>query len=328
MALAIPIWVVVKTIVFRLFKLDRGWWRYVSMPDLVRVGFGNFVASVVSAGILLPLATKGFPRSIYILDLLLCANATIGIRVLARIVRDFALRTKDETQGKRVVIYGAGQAGDMLLREIRSNPRLAYDVRGFVDDNPSKIGMRVRLVPVLGGGSDLPAIAARHSIDHVLIAIPSATGAQMTGILRYCHDAGLRCKTIPSLGELIEENHLANQIRDVDVDDLLGRTPVSLDETAIRARLQGVVVFVTGAAGSIGSEICRQVARFQPAAIVAFDAAETPLFHLQQEMRAAFPHVPFHPEIGNIQNSARLSEVFDCYGPPSSTTPPPTNTSP
>jgi FlaA1/EpsC-like NDP-sugar epimerase len=122
-AWAIPVWIVVKAAVFRLTKLDRGWWRYVSMADLVRVGCANLCASLVSTGILLVVAPPGFPRSIYILDFLLCANATIGVRVLARIVRDLALRTKDEGEAKRVVIYGAGQAGDMLLREIRSNPR-------------------------------------------------------------------------------------------------------------------------------------------------------------------------------------------------------------
>jgi FlaA1/EpsC-like NDP-sugar epimerase len=314
LAWAIPIWIVVKTIVFRLLKLDRGWWSYVSLPDLVRVAFGNLVGSVFSAFILLLAAPKGFPRSIYLLDFLLCANATAAVRVLARMFRDVAAHAKSAT-GKRVVIYGAGQAGDTLLREIRSNPRLAYDVRGFIDDNPRKLGMRLQLVPMLGAGPSLTAIAARHSIDEVLIAIPSATGPQMTAILQRCHDAGLRCKTIPGLGELIEENHLATQIRDVDVEDLLGRTPISLDESAIRARLQGMVVVVTGAAGSIGSEICRQVARFQPLAIVGIDAAETPLFQLQQEMRAAFPRVLFCPEIGNIQNSARLADIFDYYGP-------------
>jgi FlaA1/EpsC-like NDP-sugar epimerase len=315
MAVAIPVWILVKTVVFRLLKLDRGWWRYVSMPDLVRVGFGNLAASALSTGVLLVAAPHGFPRSIYILDFLLCANATIGIRVLARILRGYVLRSKDEAQRKRVVIYGAGQAGDMLLREIRSNPRLAYDVRGFIDDNRQKVGMHLQFVTVLGTGADLPAIAARHAIDQVLIATPSATGLQMTGILESCHKAGLRCKTIPSLGELIENDHLAGQIRDVAVEDLLGRTPIELDESAIRARLEGMVVVVTGAAGSIGSELCRQVARFHPLAIIGFDAAETPLFHLQQEMRAAFPDVLFFAEIGNVQNAARLADVFDYYGP-------------
>jgi FlaA1/EpsC-like NDP-sugar epimerase len=315
LAVAIPVWILVKSLVFRLLGLDRGWWRYVSLPDLVRLAFANLAASAFSTGILLAVADKGFPRSIYILDFLLCANATIAVRAVARLVRDFAQSVKSGSLGKRVVIYGAGQAGDMLLREIRSNNRLAYDVRGFIDDNPQKRGMKVQLVPVLGAGSDLAAIASRHSIDEVLIAIPSANGPQMTAILRACHDAGLTCKTIPGLGELIEESHLAPQIRDVDVADLLGRIPISLDESAIRTRLEGMVVFVTGAAGSIGSELCRQVARFHPLALVAFDAAETPLFHLEQEMRAAFPGLAFHPEIGSIQNAGRLGELFEHYGP-------------
>ena len=134
------------------------------------------LASVLAAVLILLVAPVGFPRSLYILDFLLCANATIGIRVLARIVRGYVLRSKDDAQGKRVVIYGAGQAGDMLFREIRSNSRLAYDVRGFVDDNGGKAGTHLHLASVLGVGSDLTVIAARHSIDEILIAIPSATG--------------------------------------------------------------------------------------------------------------------------------------------------------
>ncbi|HXN47311.1 MAG TPA: nucleoside-diphosphate sugar epimerase/dehydratase [Bryobacteraceae bacterium] len=234
-------------------------------------------------------------------------------RLLDRIFHAFAPGKNGEA--RRVVIYGAGQAGEMLVREIRSNSRAAYDVRGFIDDDGAKAGTHVHRVAVLGAGSDLRAIAARTPIDQVLIAIPSASGIQMTAILRHCRDAGLPCQTTPSLGELIERDHLAAQIRDIAVEDLLGRTPICLDESALRARLENAVVVVTGAAGSIGSEICRQAARFGPRSIVGFDAAETPLFHLEREMRAAFPHVLFHPEIGNVQNSARLAELFETYGP-------------
>ena len=130
MALAVPVWVVVKAIVFRLLLLDRGWWRYASIPDLVRVGFGNVAASSVSTFVLLLVAPAGFPRSIYLLDFLLCANATAGIRLFSRMLREFAAQ-HESAAGKRVLIYGAGNAGAMLLREIRSNPRLAYDVRGL-----------------------------------------------------------------------------------------------------------------------------------------------------------------------------------------------------
>ncbi len=315
MAWAIPVWVVVKSAVFRALKLDRDWWHYASVPDMIRIGLANLTGSILSAIILVRVAPSGFPRSIYLMDFLLTVNATGGVRLLVRIIRDSLARGKAEGARKRALVYGAGTAGVMLLREIRSNPRLAYDVRGFIDDDRRKVGMRVQLVPVLGAGSDLPAVGRRHGIAEVLVAIPSASGQEMAAILQRCHDAGLRCKTIPGLAELIEGRHLAQQIRDVDVEDLLGRVAISLDESALRAKLEGQVVFVTGAAGSIGSEICRQAARFHPAAIVGFDAAETPLFNLEREMRASFPGVEFHPEIGCIRDRAGLAEVLGRHEP-------------
>ncbi len=315
MAWAIPIWVVVKSTVFLVQELDRGWWRYASVPDMISIGAANLIGSVLSAFILVAVAPGGFPRSIYLMDFLLAVNATGGVRLLARMVRESAASARTEGAGKRVLIYGAGTAGVMLLREIRSNSRLAYDVRGFIDDDPLKVGMHVQLVPVLGTGTNLQAVSRRHGIEEVLVAIPSASGQEMAAILQRCHDAKLRCKTIPGMAELIEGRHLAQQIRDVDVEDLLGRVAISLDETALRAKLEGKMVFVTGAAGSIGSEICRQVARFHPAGIVGFDAAETPLFHLEQEMRASFPGVEFHPEIGCIRDRARLTDTLGHYEP-------------
>ncbi len=156
---------------------------------------------------------------------------------------------------------------------------------------------------------------AKLSIDVVLVAIPSAHGPAMSRILRLCHEANVDCKTVPGLAEVIEERGLAGQIREVAVDDLLGRNPVKLETSQIRAALQGKTILVTGAAGSIGSELCRQIARFRPAGIVGFEIAESPLFEIDREMRQAFPDVPFHPEIGSVQNRARLDEVMRRYSP-------------
>jgi FlaA1/EpsC-like NDP-sugar epimerase len=167
----------------------------------------------------------------------------------------------------------------------------------------------------LGTGAALPSIVASHGIETVLIALPSATGAQMTIVLKHCHDAGVSCKTIPGLAEVIEGNGLASQIRNVAVEDILGRTPARLEQDRISAKLTGNTVLVTGAAGSIGSELCRQIARFNPRAVVAFEIAETALFHLDREMRQSFPNVPFYPEIGSIQNKQRLAEVLEQYRP-------------
>lgn len=312
---ALPIWLIVKAVVFRLCGLDRGWWRFVSIQDVSRLGVGNLLGSLASAGFILALAPHGFPRSIYLLDLLICLLATTGVRVVTRIVQDSLHDGRETMAEKGVFIYGAGAAGVTLLREIRSNAALHYKVLGFVDDNPRKRGVVIQGVKVLGSGNCLTALILKHKVEEILIALPSASGQEMTSILTRCHQAGVRCRTIPALTEMIEGRALATQIRDVAVEDLLGRNPVRLEEDQIRGTMEGKVVLVTGAAGSIGSELCRQIARFHPAGIVGFEIAESPLFEIDREMRQAFPQVPFYPEIGSIQSRARLDEVLRQYSP-------------
>jgi len=168
---------------------------------------------------------------------------------------------------------------------------------------------------VLAVGAHLTTIAARHALEEVLIAITSAPGSCITSVIRSCHDAGLRCRTIPSLTEIIENQALTPQIRDVAVEDLLGRSPVFLDENAIRETLGDQVVLVTGAAGSIGSELCRQIARFGPRRIIGYEIAETPLFETDRELSKTFPKLDFRPEIGSIQNRSRLDEVLRLHHP-------------
>jgi FlaA1/EpsC-like NDP-sugar epimerase len=313
MAWGVPLWLIVKSFVFHYVALDRGGWRYVSTPDVVRLGLGNLLGSFLSLFFIVFLAPSGFPRSVYLIDLLLCACATAGVRLAARLLWNSADRPG--TRAKRIIIYGAGQAGVALLSEIRNNPRLGYDVRGFIDDDTQKVGQVIQGVPVLGVGSALMALAPKHALEEVLIAMHSAPGSRMTSVLRSCHDAGLRCRTIPSLAEIIETRALTGQIRDVAVEDLLGRSPVRLDEQALRSKLENQVVMVTGAAGSIGSELCRQIARFRPRAIIGYEIAETPLFEIDREMRRLFPDVEFRPEIGSIQNRTRLDEVLKSNRP-------------
>ena len=216
---------------------------------------------------------------------------------------------------KRTLIYGAGDAGITLLREINQNPALRYKIIGFIDDDPAKFGSFIYRVKVFGNGAALPSIVTAQTVEMVLIALPSATGAQMTSVVKHCHDARVSYKTLPGLAEVIEGSGLAAQIRDVAIEDLLGRDPVHLEENQIRAVLEGKVVLVTGAGGSIGSELCRQVARFNPAGIVGFEIAESPLFEIDREMRQAFPETPFYPEVGNVQNRSRLDEVLRQYSP-------------
>jgi FlaA1/EpsC-like NDP-sugar epimerase len=315
LAYALPIWIVVKAVVFRVAGLDRGWWRYVSVADLLRIVAGNFAGSVLSCLAILLIAPVGFPRSIYLLDLMICFLGTAGVRMIVRMTAEATSHGPNGALEKNTIIYGAGEAGVTLLREIHRNPKLLYRVRGFLDDRPDKKGVNILGTPVLGGGDQVECFVTKHSIDIILIAIPSATGAEMTRILELCHACSVECKTVPGLGDVIEGSGLAGQIRDVAVEDLLGRKPVRLAENQIRANLEGKVVLVTGAAGSIGSELCRQLARFHPAGIVGFEIAESPLFEIDREMRQLFPEVPFYPEVGSIQNCARLDEVLGQYSP-------------
>ncbi len=312
---ALPLWIIVKAVAFRVQGLDRGWWRYVSVTDVVRLGLVNLAASAVSGVLIFVTTPPGFPRSIYLLDFLICSLITGGARVAVRMLAETSTHGTDAASAKRVLIYGAGAAGAMLLREIRSHRSLPYAVAGFVDDHPEKKGMRIQGVVVLGSGSELPMLAGKHGIAEILIAIPSADGGQMTRILELCHCAGVNCKTVPCLADIMQGNGLSAQIRDVAVEDLLGRSPVLLDQNQIRSRVEGRVVLVTGAAGSIGSELCRQIARFRPAGIVGFEIGETALFNLEREMKRSFQGVRFHPEIGSVQNPRRLDDVFRQYHP-------------
>jgi FlaA1/EpsC-like NDP-sugar epimerase len=311
---ALSIWVVVKIVVYRMVKLDRGWWRLMSLHDLPRLAMGNLLGSFVGTLAILGLAPRGFPRSIYVLDMLVCSLLTVGVRLAVRIFFE-ASKCHVSLDKKRTIIYGAGGAGVSLLVEIRHNAGLAYHVIGFIDDDPKKTGLVVHGAKVLGSGQRLAAVARKYQVDTVLIAIPSASGEQMTQILRRCQMASVSFKTVPSLGEIIEGNGLAKQVRDVAVEDLLGRSTARLDEKEICSKVQGKVILVTGAGGSIGSELCRQIARFSPNTIVGYEISENALFHLALEMKEHFPSVPFYPEIGSVQRPERLAEVLDHYHP-------------
>ncbi len=313
LVLACLVWIPVKLASFKLLALDRRWARYVSLSDLLRLSLSNLIGTL--AGLLILFVIRaGVPKSVYAIDFLLCMTITAALRISVRVASE-SRAARSSPNRKRTIVYGAGNAGASLLRDLRQNVSLNYDVVGFVDDNPRKLGFVLNGVSVLGNGDDLTEVARRQRAEILLIAIPSASGAQMKAILERCTFAGIPYKTIPSLAEIIDDGGLARQIRDVAVEDLLGRTPVNLEQDRISHKLRGQTILVTGAAGSIGSEICRQVARFHPAAIIGFEIAESPLFHLGLELNRDFPGCVFHPEIGSIQNIARLHEAFDRHRP-------------
>src|ERR1035441_4527686 len=231
------VWVIAKILVFQLFRLDRGWWRYVSVPDLLRVAYANLAGSALGGAGILLFAPPGVPRSISFVDFLGCSLNTAGVRLAVRIVSEFS-RIVPRSEEKRTLIYGAGDAGTSLLREIRQKPAMAYDVAGFIDDDPVKTGATIYRTKVLGTGEALPSLVKVYGIDMVLIALPSATGREMTAILKHCQEADVAYKTVPSFAEILETGSLASGIRDVNVEDLLGRNPVYLDESGIRGEIE------------------------------------------------------------------------------------------
>ncbi len=312
-AFASAVYAGVKLAAFTYMGLHRMWWRYVSTYDLLRLLYANLAGSVCGGILIWFAGPGGFPRSVLILDFILCFGLTAIARMLTKIAVDL-LNARQSKQGKvKALVYGAGDGGVMLAREFRKNPAMSYHVVGFVDDDPTKRNASIDGLRVLGQGADLAHLVERFDVETVFIAIPSASGSQMTQILNLCSEAKVTYKTMPAMGDFIEGNGLLSQIRPVSVEDLLGRKPVRLEIEPIRAKITGQVVLVTGAAGSIGSELCRQIARFSPSVLVGYDAAETPLFFLEQEMKTQFPGVSFQPRIGSIQNRRRLEAVFaDC----------------
>ena len=314
LATALPLALATKLGIFRLFGLRHLAWRHVGFEDLLRIAAANAAASVLLTALVRITIGPHFPRSIFLLDFLLCLTFEVATRAAIRILFDARLRTGEQT-GRRVLIFGAGQAGLTVLNELRSQPELGYHIAGFLDDDPAKRDMRVRGLRVFGGRADIERVATALAIDEILIALPTADGNDITEILEQCHAAHVTAKRVPALSEIIDHKVLVDQIREVRIEDLLGRAPARLEDSEVRNRLHGQVILVTGAGGSIGSELCRQIARHLPAALIGFDHAETALYDIEQELRLSFPDLTFYPEIGSIQNRQRLDEVFAQHRP-------------
>jgi FlaA1/EpsC-like NDP-sugar epimerase len=305
-----------KLVTFAYCQVNRSHWKTTSVYDAKQIALANTAGSVLGGFVIVAiLGPWGIPRSLYILDWIVCCFLTEGMRLIIRIAHTVQKTRGTNGKGTKTLIYGAGSAGHQLLRELRENRTLMSEVVGFIDDDPNKAGLIFDGKHVLGVGGALSRIAKNRGVERLLIAIPSATNSQLMRILNLAAEAGVEYKMVPGLGSLIQGMELGRQIRDIAVEDILGRQSVRLNQDHITERIRGRVVMVTGAAGSIGSELCRQIARFRPAAIVGFDVAETPLFQLDRELSKAFPDLKFHPEIGSITSALHLASVMSRYQP-------------
>jgi FlaA1/EpsC-like NDP-sugar epimerase len=306
MWLGLPIFIACRVPFLVGFRLTAGWWRYVSVSDLVRIvqalSLGTLCAMAVG---MVVLPRFGFPRSVFALEWALSLLLIGGARLSVRLAREVGERPDDEA-ARRLLVVGAGDAAELILREIRKNAAMHLRPVALVDDDPAKRGMELHGVPVLGRCDEIPGVAARLRAQDVLIAIPSATGREVRRILDLCNLAEPRPRVhiLPALTELLDGRVTVDQIRKVELEDLLGREPVRVDLGRIRAEIAGRAVLVSGAGGSVGSELCRQILALEPARLVLLERSENHLWEVDHDLRRRFPGartVPLVADAGALE---------------------------
>ena len=317
---------VVKLPVFGLFKQYRGWWRYVGIFEL----FGILRASLISTLIIvvlwfamgrinsiranLPPGIDIPAEGVCIADMFATVLMLGGLRIVIRLYYE-EFRTDEAGRLKRFLIVGAGNAGEALLREIHRMPVAQYEVVGFIDDDAIKKGTNIHGIPVLGPVEQLPEVCEERNIEEIAIAMPSSSHQQLRRVIQVCEGTKIRFRTVPSITDIASGKFRVSQIRDVDINDLLGRETVQLDLDLIEAFAKDKTILVTGAGGSIGSEMCKQLCNFTPKLLLLIEQSENPLFYIERELRKQFPAVLIKALICNITDRIRVDEIFENYKP-------------
>ncbi|CAN5909890.1 nucleoside-diphosphate sugar epimerase/dehydratase [soil metagenome] len=310
----------IRAIVYWQFGLFHGLWRYSSSRDLVSLIKAATLSSALIAAAWAFTASGLFPRSIFILDYAFSIMVIGGLRLGIRTIHEVTLQgaTPPSSKGenrRRILVLGAGDAGEMLVREIVRNHTRRFEPVGFLDDSSRKQGEQIHGVPVLGPIADVGHQIRARSVDEVILAIPSMRGREMRRIVDLCRPTGVTLRTVPGLDSLIDGTVTVSQLAEVKIEDLLGREPVKLDTAAIDGFLEGRVVLVTGAGGSIGSELCHQIARFSPKRLILVEQAENNLFEVHRALLGAFPKIECVPYIADVCDSKRLDAVFESERP-------------
>jgi len=310
---ALLVVVVVQALAFRIFGLYRGVWRFASLPDLIRIGKAVLIGTAFSAVILFLIARMdGIPRSVFPLYALLLVALLGSSRLFVRWSKE---RRTYRDAGKRILVVGAGRAGEMLVRDLLRSRDEWYEPVAFVDDARKKQGREIHGVRVLGSCEEITDFAERLEVDFIVLAIPSANSAQMRRLVGLCEKAGVPVRTLPPMNRLMSGEVTVSQLRDVSIDDLLGREPVSLDWQAVRLGIRDKRVLVTGAGGSIGSELCRQIAKLGPAQIVLLDHSEFNLYSIDLELQNEFPNLDIRQCLNSVADQPALEKMVSRYRP-------------
>ena len=314
----------IKLPTFYFFGLYRRMWRYASVDEIQAIGVAVSVSSLILAlCVLLVLVLpgigwlEGFPRAVLLIDglvtLVLVGGTRLTLRVLAE--RDSRKTREQASDARRVLIVGAGQAGAMLVREIRRNRHVGLTPIGFLDDDPGKQRLHIQGVPVLGQLDSLFATVKRRHIDEVLIAMPTASGKTLRRVVNACKEAGVSFKTIPGMYELMGGQVHVSQVREVRIEDLLRRESVQINIREIAEYLTTATVLVTGAGGSIGAELSRKIASFQPRHLILLGRGENSIYRIEQELRRACPNVKTTPVICDIKDAVKFDSIMARYQP-------------
>jgi FlaA1/EpsC-like NDP-sugar epimerase len=316
---------IVKFIVFGLLHQYQGWWRYVSVTDLFTIFTGAFISTLIlvlgwygAHQIPALRAQMGplllVPQAVMLLDWVATIVVLCGARVMIRLYYE-ETRTVSSGRLSRLLIVGAGNASEVLIREIRRMPISRYEVVGFIDDYPNKLGVRIHGVPVLGTTKQIKEISQKRNIDEIVIAMPSATHKQLRQVIERCEGANLNFSTVPDLVEIASGKVSVSQIRNVDINDLLVREPVTLETESISAFIKDKVILVTGAGGSIGAEMCRQIGQYQPRTLLLIEQAENAMFFIERELRSNLGEVDIRAYICDIAEKERLDKIFQQQRP-------------
>jgi FlaA1/EpsC-like NDP-sugar epimerase len=308
----LPLVMLIQSAIFKLLGLYRGVWRFASVPDLIRIGKASCIGiSLVAAALFVVNRLEGVPRSVIPLYAVLLLLLLSTPRLLYRIWKDQGAAL---SAGRRALIVGAGKAGEMLVRDLLRDRHAQFVPMGFVDDDPRKKGSEIHGVRVKGRCEQIPRLMDKLGIEAILLAVPSATDKEMQSIVEICESVGVPFLTLPSVRDMLSDQ-MAGHLREVSIEDLLGRAPIRLDRQAVRTHLEGKRVLITGGGGSIGSELCKQIARFAVSELIVFERCEFNLYRIEWELRRAFPDLRLIALLGDVTDKAAVEWAIGRYRP-------------
>ena len=310
---SLPLLVLIRLAAIARFQLLHGWWNYTGLSDALDVFKAVTVGSVAFILFMhFVLDVTGFPRSVYILEPLLTAVFLIGVRMSSRVLAESV--RQDMTSCKKAILIGAGTAAQTAVREVKRQ-NIGYAPVGYVDDDPSKKGLKIDGIPVIGSVAEIPQLVGRYHVDEILIAVPSASGKQMQRFVEICERAEVKFRTVPALPDIIAGRVNISQFRDVHVEDLLGRDQIEINLESVKNEILNRVVVVTGAAGTIGSELCRQIVEYEPGALLCVDQNETGMFYLQRELAKVQNGTSQIFCVADVGDRERMQSIFMKHSP-------------